>query len=330
MKYTNKILIILLLLCVYSYSQVPSVRLEDKTRIREAIKIQDEVGNEVWDGITRVPITLLLITEDIEFLFNHPYPSSEFIFLENDTITKSNIYYRSRQFPVHLQAAFPAVNGVSCVVIGTPENTNTTSNQWILTVLHENFHQYQTSQPYYFKRVEALGLSGGDETGMWQLNYPFPYEDEKVNSSFSAYSLALTYAIEARNQENFATLVYETIRARNAFKNSVSEKDFAYFTFQIWQEGIARYTEFNYLKALREYIPTNEFENLKDYKPFTEMETKYFEQELEILKNQVLSEEQRLVVYSIGLAEGVLLDCKMPNWKNEYFSSLVSPFTLAK
>ena len=50
----------------------------------------------------------------------------------------------------------------------------------MLTVLHEHFHQLQQSQPGYFQGVEALGLSGGDQTGMWMLNYPFPYKTPAV------------------------------------------------------------------------------------------------------------------------------------------------------
>jgi len=40
--------------------------------------------------------------------------------------------------------------------------------------MHEHFHQLQNGQPRYFQAVQDLGLSHGDNTGMWMLNYPFP------------------------------------------------------------------------------------------------------------------------------------------------------------
>ena len=319
----------MLLATLTGYTQTPEVRMEDKIRIAEAIKIRNEIGPKVWDGIQHVPFAILLVTETTEFLFNHPYPSADFQFLENDTLTHSKIYYRPAQYPTYFQAAFPAVNGVSCVVIGTPENTTkSSSTRWVLTLLHENFHQYQTFQPYYYSKVAALGLSGGDETGMWQLNYAFPYTEKKVNSAFNLYREALGKAVHGRTHANFEQLLKASLHARTNFKNSLSEQDYAYFTFQLWQEGIARYTEFSYLEALATYKPTKKFMQLDDYESFTRLKISYLEEEFENLKNQKLSNDKRLVVYTIGLAEGLLLDTVIPNWKNAYLSSLVSPITL--
>ena len=59
-----------------------------------------------------------------------------------------------------------------------------TSTPWVVTMLHEHFHQLQDSQPNVFQDVMALDLAGGDQTGMWMLNYPFPYKDEKINVEF--------------------------------------------------------------------------------------------------------------------------------------------------
>ena len=52
--------------------------------------------------------------------------------------------------------------------------------------MHEHFHQLQYAQPGYYQAVAALGLSHGDQTGMWILNYPFPYTSASVTKSFAA------------------------------------------------------------------------------------------------------------------------------------------------
>ena len=46
--------------------------------------------------------------------------------------------------------------------------------------MHEHFHQLQWAQPEYLKAIDDLGLSKGDATGMWMLNYPFPYDDPEI------------------------------------------------------------------------------------------------------------------------------------------------------
>ena len=52
--------------------------------------------------------------------------------------------------------------------------------------MHEHFHQLQYAQPGYFQAVAALGLSHGDQTGTWILNYPFPYTNASIGKEFAA------------------------------------------------------------------------------------------------------------------------------------------------
>lgn len=296
--------------------------MEDKIRIREAIEIRNTVGESVWSGITKVPFAIVLIGNDYEFLFNHPYPSSDFSFLEDDPVTGSKIYYRERTFPIYLQASFPAVNGLSCVVIGLPVNTQSkNSTRWVLTLLHEHFHQYQEYQPYAFANIDALDLSGGDQTGMWQINYPFPYEDQGLQKYYSAYTNDLLAAISSREQKDAKDHYEKFLKSKQAFLNRVSSKDAAYFSFQLWKEGIARYTEYKILNELEDYMVSEEFIALKDYMPFREYRTELFDTELKNIRLNELPEAKRGVVYSLGFGEGVLMDAIIPDWHRNYFNS---------
>ena len=68
--------------------------------------------------------------------------------------------------------------------MGQAENTlSKTSTPWIIMLLHEHFHQLQDSQPNFYADVSALNLSGADKSGMWMLNYPFPYDRKEVQES---------------------------------------------------------------------------------------------------------------------------------------------------
>lgn len=99
----NKItLLISTLLTVFSVSfgqTNPEMRYQDEIRIKEAISISNKVGDKIWKGINEFPFVVLLVTDSIEFLINHPYPSDDFKLSENDSILKTKIFYRPRQFP---------------------------------------------------------------------------------------------------------------------------------------------------------------------------------------------------------------------------------------
>jgi len=111
------------------------------------------------------------------------------------------VFYRKRMYPTAMQATFPGVNGVNTIVIGHAELTaDKTSTRWVLTVLHEHFHQLVYSQPGYYADVEKLGLAHGDKTGMWMLNYPFPYDSARVQEKFTAMTHALLDALAQTDQ----------------------------------------------------------------------------------------------------------------------------------
>ncbi|HEY0726226.1 MAG TPA: hypothetical protein VGD41_20060, partial [Pyrinomonadaceae bacterium] len=94
---------------------------------------------------------------------------------------------------------FPAVGGVSTIVIGQAENTDSkTSTPWVITLMHEHFHQLQDSQPNFFQDTQALNLSRGDQTGMWMINYPFPYDSPPISSQFAILVRLLVEAIETK------------------------------------------------------------------------------------------------------------------------------------
>ena len=124
----------------------------DRTRLAEAFRLGDQLGDELWPGWSKAPFAVLLVTPDKEFLIRHPQPSNDFTSIGYDTKLKSEVFYRDRKFQTNLLATFPAVGGVSTIVIGQAENTaRKTSTPWVITLMHEHFHQLQDAQPIFFK-----------------------------------------------------------------------------------------------------------------------------------------------------------------------------------
>ncbi len=155
----------------------------DRTRIIEARRLVAGLGERLWPGWKRAPFALLLVTESAEYLIDHPRPGSDFVRAGYDSSLAAHVWQRPRVFAPTLLATFPAVGAIPTIVVGTAEHTGKASTEWVLTLLHEHFHQWQYSIPNYYVRVGDLGLARGDTTGMWMLNYPFPYDSIPVQQA---------------------------------------------------------------------------------------------------------------------------------------------------
>jgi len=315
------LVIILPMLSITEAQTLPQMRKEDKLRIKEAINISNQFGEKVWPGITKVPFVVLFVADSVEFLINHPYPSSDFKLSEEDKILKAKILYRQRKYSKAFLATFPAVNGVNCIVVGTPENTGKSSTDWIITLLHEHFHQFQYTQKDHYASVASLDLANGDETGMWQLNYPLPYDSLPINSQYSKYTRALSNAVSGINNKDFRKLLTQYTDERKKLIELFKPSDYKYFSFQLLQEGIARYTEYKFLEMLDDYTPSIEVTGLPDFIPFNKFREQFLKLHLGSVTALKFETEKRVCFYDIGLAEGMLLDKLNPQWRSEYFTT---------
>ena len=185
----------------------------DRARLADAFRLAEELGDEVWPGWSRAPFAVLLVTPEREFLVRHPAPPAGFARVGHDSTLGSDVYARPRVFPVNLLATFPIGGPLPVIVIGTPEQTRKSTTGWILTLLHEHFHQLQFSRPGYYAGLNALGLARGDTTGMWALNYAFPYQSPTVNVPFDSLRSALGRVVQG---DTTAGAVEAVRRARAA------------------------------------------------------------------------------------------------------------------
>ena len=320
---TNLTLLILLLLSAHIVlaQDKPRVTDIDRVRLAEAFRIGETLGNQIWAGWNKAPFAVLLVTPEDEFLIRHPKPSADFTLINYDPLLKSNVFYRKRTQPENMLATFPIVGRIPTIVIGQAENTTKkTSTPWVATMLHEHFHQLQYSRPTYYQEVDRLGLSRGDQSGMWMLNYPFPYDWPEMREHFSLLSKLLADALQARNKSEFAAKLSAYRRQRDELGKTLSPDDYRYFSFQMWQEGIARYTEYRIAKlAAGRYKPGKAFRALKDYKPFAEVAEQIKAGILNELATGKFEEYKRVIFYALGAGEGLLLDRLNPRWRQRYF-----------
>lgn len=312
----SKILAFILLTISAIAQQLPH---EDAIRIAEFYRLSAEIQDQIWPDWSKVPAPLLLVTDKTEFLTHHPSPPKDFAKIGED------VYARPRQFDTHLLATFPAFGPPAVIVIGQAQNTSAkSSTPWLITLMHEHFHQLQNSQPGYFDAVNNLDLKGSDTTGMWMLNYPFPYDRPDVTQSFSQLRDLLLKALAQTDPVEFKKIAAEYVIQRKKVLAQLSANDHKYFSFQLWQEGIARYTQIKAAEAAASYRPTAEYAALPDYESFAAYAARARTETLNELRVADIGKLKRVFVYSFGAAEGLLLDQLNPKWKSEYFKHPLS------
>jgi hypothetical protein len=295
----------------------PALDAGDRARIVEALRVSRLVGDSLWPGWSEPPFAILLVTAEAELLIGHPRPSRDFADVGTDAIGR--IFRRKRVFPPDLLASFPAVGGVPTVVVGTSEATGKGATAWVLSLLHERFHQLQMSRPDYFEKVAALGLAHGDTTGQWMVEYPFPYDDPEVRGSFVDLASHLLRALELAGTTDFGERLEAYHAARARFREGLSEDDWKYAQFQMWQEGVARYTELELAElAAQTTPPAPAFRALPGYEPYAAAAERLRREVLEGLQTATLSDDRRVAFYPLGAATALLLDAVRPSWRERY------------
>ena len=286
--------------CVHREMEMRSdaFRLLDEARSVTAV-----LGDDLWPSLTSVPFRTLVVEEGEETLVCFEgEPPQGFTPLEATPVSGCPAARRDRSFDPTFLATFPLSDGLPTIVIGTPQATGKTDEEWVVTVVHEHLHQLQYRCPDYFKRTSDLGLDGGDETGMWMLNYPFPYSDERVGNAVHVLAQSLGEAMLADDDE-FDRALDRYRSARRDLYAIVSAADVRYLDFQSWQEGVARHVERKAAAAWDGHPATLPSERERLVRELSELD---------------LESQGRTAFYAIGHAQAVLLDRVDPSWPSRY------------
>lgn len=274
-----------------------------------ARRIAETVGEQFWPGFADAPFQILLIEGDTETLVCGEGPGEGFTPAGIDPATGCETATRPRQFDPTFLASFPAVDGIPTIVVGTPEATGLTPSRWMFTLLHEHFHQMQDAQPGGWEAVLALDLHDGDMTGMWMLNYPFPYDDPAAGAALRSLAGAAAMALDAHGDE-FESAYAAYRQARANFLATVSERDARYWEFQLWKEGAARWTEFELARQSGRQHEVGD-QRRRMIRELEEMD---------------LAGWRRTCVYALGAADAHLLQQVGVAWRETYWTE---PFSLA-
>lgn len=301
----------------------PALPQPDRIRLAEAFRLADWIGERLWTGWSTTPFAVLLITPEHEFLLRHPAPGADWRAIGHDPLLETTVFTRPRVFPAKLQATFP-LDGLSTVVVGQAGQTQSGhSTAWVLMLLHEHFHQWQNGAPGYFASVDRLDLAGGDKTGMWMLDYPFPYAAAATQDAYAQLGRLVAQALAGAPD---APTGVAAAQARLA--TTVGDRHFRYLDFQLWQEGVARYTELRVAElAAGDYQSSADFAALPDFQPYARQASAIRQRIMNDLEKPELATRQRVAVYSLGAGQALMLDRIDPGWRARYLSER---FTLSR
>jgi hypothetical protein len=313
------------LLLAVAAPKAPRMGERQRTRLAEAFAVIARVQEEAWPGWSRAPSSLVLVDRKVEYLLHSDRHPPGFVESESDARLGGRVLVRPRTFSPSFLATFAAFGPAPTMVVGTAEGTKKRSTAWVLAVVHEHFHQLQYSDPSYWNESEALGLAGGDRTGMWMLNYPFPYES--TSQGFASLSRELARLVggptpASPGERDAFWRRYADLGA------SLEPADYRYLSFQLWQEGIARYAEERVAGiAARRHEVSVAFAKLPDFQPFAVAAAALRDETIHELRTQVMSRDGRTVFYAFGAALALLLDQDGADWRSRY---LVEKFYLER
>ena len=298
-------------------SVLPTHLSDARRAIAEAHSLVSDIGETIFEGYASSPRGVMIVDGRKAWLFCHDGPAADWQAIGYDDQSACPVARGATRYPVSFKATFPAVDNQVTVIVGTPPALNMTLGRYVVTLAHERLHQLQMARPGYHASTLALDLHDGDTTGMWMLNYPFPYVSPEFRTRLISQARKLSVALRARGQPEFSVAVQDYVAARAETMGVLSERDQRYAEFQLWQEGIARYIEYRLAADAASAGRTT-----YDYAATAHAVWEELLKELEVLDP---AQHQRVIFYPLGAGEAILLDEVRPQWRRGYQQT---PFTL--
>ncbi len=284
-------------------AQPTTLSQRDTAVLGEAYHLVSTLGDELWPGWSAVDLPVVYVSDDNEFAVGFSKDLEGFRTLPAIESLPGKLQVRKRAFSPQMAASF-YVEGVPAVIIGTPDALESGPTDWVLTA--------------------ALEIGPRNDPS-WQLDFPYPYNDNDVMRLMHLQGYSLFFAITADESDaryNTGTALEANSVLRSFLRERTGdERAFDYARFQEWNEGVARYTEHRLaeLAATSDYRPTEAFAALEGVEPFGE----FWESEKSqafLAKHAGRAARSRTVFYHVGLGKGLALDRVHPGWRESYFA----------
>jgi len=276
----------------------------DKAEFAEIFRLKTELGDQVWPGLSRLDIPLILYNERFEFLVGEANPASPWEVVRTDNFLGRPYFRRAAENP---QAFAVAVGTRWAGSIGTLELMNSQipfqlSREFhVALALHEVFHAFQaTLAPQRF--ASAMGVYKSGEK--------YPYKDPKISTAWNSEGEALADALMTTEEAAVAGLVRKFLHVREARRRQMAlDPELISYEHELeWLEGLAKYAEVQFYKLAASRAGEAAYANYRSGHPF-------WAGDLARLRRNLGGQEEDLRFYLSGVAQAILLDRLSPGWK---------------
>lgn len=304
----------------------------DKARLAETLHLKQALGEAVWPGWGQADVPIILWNHAYSFLVGYadllngwkavpddtfdgqPYHRQPSADPQNFAVPVGDRWAASmatkwetdaflmemfrEALPPVLEAAFPYR------LVIQPSEVQMSG------VLHEIFHAYQAQvAPDRLDEAEQAHSRG---EAYWAA-------DTQMHAEWQQEIALLAQALKAESDEDAATLARQFL-ARREQRRAAHNLDAALTDYERlleWEEGIAKYVE---LAIWREAHTTQGYEPLAtmaddpDFKGYATFDQRW-SQEIGQMKRQATREGETRLYYT-GMAQAMLLDRLLPEWKS--------------
>lgn len=279
----------------------------ERVMIRDARAIIATQGERVWPGFAKAPFEIDVVEATREFLFCR-HPQSTFAPGGVDPMSGCSIQTRPRELPVDLAASGDHLPGGAVIVMGTRKALGVNRADYILTLIHEDFHQFQSVHPTFNAAVARIRPARS--SAEWMLDYPFPYTGDYTAAAFRRMNKAASSFLNAKSQHEREAEIAAYVRARHEAQATMPAADWSYYEFQIGKEGVARWTEIAVGQAVRK----------ADVAAAARERRQGLQTSLTAMDRQGLAVWKRSVFYVLGPIEIDMLTSLGQDWRTDYFS----------
>ncbi|HYZ85653.1 MAG TPA: hypothetical protein VE621_14680 [Bryobacteraceae bacterium] len=250
----------------------PKLPAREKALITEAYSVWSAFADEIWPGSSKLKAPFLYVGEQHEYAVGFPRPLEGFTDT-GDLLLGKTVQARKRTLAPDVSASFP-IQGITAVVMGSPEALRKTSGGWIITAGHEMLHVFQVANSSY-EKVADLNI-GPKIDPSWHLTFPFPYQDADTMRLIHLQGYLVWLAAQSSSQDDAKYSIGTAVDAARVYRSHLArlsrdDKAYRYSQYQEWNEGVAAYFEYKLAEkaGASTYRPTKEYSLLPMFQSTT-------------------------------------------------------------
>jgi len=285
----------------------------EKAELAEVLRLKSELGDQVWPGLGRIDIPIILYNERYEFLIGEAKPPSPWQVAEGDNFLGRPYYRRPAGNP---QAFAVAVGTRWAGSVGTLELMNRKipfrlrREFHVVILLHEVFHAFQaTLGPQRFAKALSVYKSEGR----------YPYQDPPFSAAWNSEGEALADGLKATEEAAISGLAQKFLDIRSIRRKQINlDPELISYECELeWLEGLAKYAEVRFYELAASLTSEAAYVNYRSGHPF-------WPADLARLRKNLGLQEGDLRFYLSGIAQARLLDRLGPGWKARAFENGVN------